>query len=262
MACILNVEDDSPARFLKSRILERAGFQVVEAVTAADAIRSASGEELRLVLLDLRLPDGDGFYVCEQIKATRPTLPIVMITSTYATAQGRQDGLASGADAYLIEPVPAERLVQIVRRFLEPGAEITGDPHRLRQIVWNLLSNATKFTPHEGTVTVRVATMESRVELTVADTGQGIEPGFLPYVFDRFRQGDSSTTRGHGGLGLGLALVRHLVEAHGGTISAASDGPGQGTTLTVTLPARVKDEDGDRTPAAPMADRHAPSREI
>lgn len=120
MARILNVEDDSPARFLKSRILERAGFQVVEAVTAADAIRSASENSLRLVLLDLRLPDGDGFQVCEQIKATRPTLPVVMITSTYATAQGRQDGLACGADAYLIEPVPAERLVQIIKRFLDP----------------------------------------------------------------------------------------------------------------------------------------------
>jgi DNA-binding response OmpR family regulator len=119
-ARILNVEDDTPSRFLKSRILERAGFQVIEAVTAADAVRSSSREDLRLVLLDLRLPDGDGFQVCEHIKGTRPTLPVVMITSTYGTAQGRQDGLASGADAYLIEPVPAERLVQVVRRFLEP----------------------------------------------------------------------------------------------------------------------------------------------
>jgi CheY-like chemotaxis protein len=120
-ARILNVEDDSPSRFLKSRILERAGFRVVEAVTAADAIMSAADSDLRLVLLDLRLPDGDGFQVCERIKATRPTLPIVMITSTYATAQGRQDGLACGADAYLIEPVPPDRLVQVIRRFLEPG---------------------------------------------------------------------------------------------------------------------------------------------
>lgn len=127
MAVILNVEDDSPSRFLKSRILERAGFEVVEAVTAADAVRTATddGDGLRLVLLDLRLPDGDGFSVCEQIKATRPTLPVVMITSTYATAQGRQDGLACGADAYLIEPVPADRLVQVIRRFLDPGIGAT-----------------------------------------------------------------------------------------------------------------------------------------
>ena len=119
MAVILNVEDDSPSRFLKSRILERAGFEVVEAVTAADAVRTASEDVLRL------LPDGDGFSVCEQIKSTRPLLPVVMITSTYATAQGRQDGLACGADAYLIEPVPADRLVQVVRRFLDPGTTVT-----------------------------------------------------------------------------------------------------------------------------------------
>jgi CheY-like chemotaxis protein len=125
MAVILNVEDDSPSRFLKSRILERAGFAVVEAVTAADAVRTASDNDLRLVLLDLRLPDGDGFSVCEQIKSSRPSLPVVMITSTYATAQGRQDGLASGADAYLIEPVPADRLVQVVKRFLDPGTTLT-----------------------------------------------------------------------------------------------------------------------------------------
>jgi CheY-like chemotaxis protein len=124
MAVILNVEDDSPSRFLKSRILERAGFQVLEAVTAADAIRTSGEDGLRLVLLDLRLPDGDGFTVCEHIKAIRPSLPVVMITSTYATAQGRQDGLACGADAYLIEPVPAERLVQVIRRFLDPGQAV------------------------------------------------------------------------------------------------------------------------------------------
>lgn len=121
MPCILNVEDDSPARFLKSRILERAGFQVVEAATCADALASAGDAKLQLVLLDLRLPDGDGYQVCEQIKATRPALPVVMITSTYATSQGRQDGLACGADAYLIEPVPADRLIHVIKGFIEPG---------------------------------------------------------------------------------------------------------------------------------------------
>jgi DNA-binding response OmpR family regulator len=126
MGLILNVEDDSPSRFLKSRILERAGFAVIEAVTAADAIRNAADDGLRLVLLDLRLPDGDGFTVCEAIKAKRPSLPVVMITSTYATAQGRQDGLACGADAYLIEPVPAERLVQVIKRFLDPEQAALG----------------------------------------------------------------------------------------------------------------------------------------
>jgi CheY-like chemotaxis protein len=126
-ARILNVEDDSPARFLKSRILEKAGFHVVEAVTAADAVRTAADDRLRLVLLDLHLPDGDGFEVCERIKASRPSLPVVMITSTYASAQGRNDGLASGADAYLIEPVGADRLVRIIRQFLEPGKAANPD---------------------------------------------------------------------------------------------------------------------------------------
>jgi len=108
-------------------------------------------------------------------------------------------------------------------------------------VIWNLLSNATKFTPEGGSITVRVALKDFRVELEVTDTGEGIESAFLPYVFDRFRQGDSSTTRRHGGLGLGLSLVRHLVEAHGGTVTAASPGMGGGTTITVRLPARVEE---------------------
>jgi CheY-like chemotaxis protein len=126
-ARILNVEDNSPARFLKSRILERAGFQVVEAVTAEDAVRTAADDRLKLVLLDLHLPDGDGFEVCERIKASRPDLPVVMITSTYASSQGRTDGLASGADAYLVEPVGADRLVRVIRQFLEPGTPTGAD---------------------------------------------------------------------------------------------------------------------------------------
>lgn len=121
---------------------------------------------------------------------------------------------------------------------LDPDAFVTADPHRLRQVVWNLLSNATKFTPERGTIWCRVQKRGDRVELTVRDTGEGIEPSFLPFVFDRFRQGDSSSTRSHGGLGLGLSLVRYLVEAHGGSVFARSEGPGQGTTIGVTLPSR------------------------
>jgi PAS domain S-box-containing protein len=129
---------------------------------------------------------------------------------------------------------------QTVHLALPAQARITGDTHRLRQVIWNLLSNATKFTPEGGSISVRVTYHESRVELEVSDTGEGIDPAFLPFVFDRFRQGDSSSTRRHGGLGLGLSLVRHLVEAHGGTVTAASEGKGRGATLTVRLPARVE----------------------
>jgi len=112
---------------------------------------------------------------------------------------------------------------------------ILGDPDRLQQVVWNLLSNAIKFTPTGGQVEVRVRTLNRHVEISVSDTGQGISTEFLPHVFDRFRQADSSTTRLHGGLGLGLAIVHHLVELHGGTVRADSAGEGAGSTFTVQL---------------------------
>ncbi|HYE14186.1 MAG TPA: ATP-binding protein [Pyrinomonadaceae bacterium] len=122
---------------------------------------------------------------------------------------------------------------------LDPRARlVAGDEARLRQVVWNLLSNSIKFTPDGGRVEVSLRRAGRRAEIRVADTGCGISPDFLPYVFDRFRQGDQSTTRRHGGLGLGLAIVRHLVELHGGTVTADSDGPGRGCTFTILLPSQ------------------------
>ena len=119
----------------------------------------------------------------------------------------------------------------------EPGlGAICADSARLHQIIWNLLSNAVKFTPNGGRINVRVERDGSDARVTVKDTGQGIDPEFLPRVFDRFRQADSSTTRSFGGLGLGLAIVRHLVELHGGTVSAQSDGVNQGATFSATFP--------------------------
>src|SRR5262249_47600071 len=115
-------------------------------------------------------------------------------------------------------------------------ATIVGDADRLQQIVWNLLSNAIKFTPRGGRVHVRLRREQSHVEVVVADTGQGIEPDFMPYVFDRFRQGDGAFTRRAGGLGLGLAIVRSLVELHGGSVAAFSDGRERGATFMVRLP--------------------------
>jgi signal transduction histidine kinase len=119
----------------------------------------------------------------------------------------------------------------------EPGlGAISADSGRLHQIVWNLLSNAVKFTPQGGKISIRLEQDGSHAKITVKDTGQGIDPEFLPRVFDRFLQADSSTTRSFGGLGLGLAIVRHLVELHGGTVSAESEGVGKGATFTATFP--------------------------
>ncbi|HYJ47298.1 MAG TPA: ATP-binding protein, partial [Pyrinomonadaceae bacterium] len=120
---------------------------------------------------------------------------------------------------------------------LDPGAgPVSGDAARLQQIVWNLISNAVKFTPRGGHVSLQLGRADSHAEITISDTGQGITADFLPFVFDRFRQADSSTTRAHGGLGLGLAIVRHLVELHGGTVRAESRGEGSGATFIVALP--------------------------
>jgi PAS domain S-box-containing protein len=125
-----------------------------------------------------------------------------------------------------------------IEQALDPDAGLVrGDPNRLQQVVWNLLSNAVKFTPQGGKVQVVLERVHNHVEVTVADTGQGIKPEFLPFVFDRFRQADASTTRRHGGLGLGLAIVEQLVELHGGRVRAESPGEGQGATFVVELPA-------------------------
>lgn len=123
---------------------------------------------------------------------------------------------------------------------LDPrSGPVSGDPERLQQVLWNLLSNAVKFTPKQGRIQVRLARVNSNVEITVSDTGEGISAEFLPYVFDRFSQADNSTTRLHRGLGLGLAITRHIVELHGGTIHAVSPGEGQGASFILKLPIMV-----------------------
>jgi PAS domain S-box-containing protein len=124
-----------------------------------------------------------------------------------------------------------------VQKVVDTGAiSIPGDPVRLQQVVWNLLSNAIKFTPRGGYVQIRSARVNSHLEIVVSDTGQGISADFLPHVFDRFRQADQKASRLYGGMGLGLAIVRHLVEMHGGNVYASSEGEGKGATFTVMLP--------------------------
>jgi signal transduction histidine kinase len=124
-----------------------------------------------------------------------------------------------------------------IHSLLDDMGPLTCDPERLQQVMWNLLSNAVKFTPVGGSVTVGLRRVDSRVAISVSDTGEGVSAEFLPFIFDRFRQADGSTTRRHGGLGLGLAIVRHFVEMHGGSVRADSPGVGRGTTFTIELPA-------------------------
>ncbi len=135
-----------------------------------------------------------------------------------------------------VQPAADAKKISICAAFTPEVTLVAGDPVRLQQVVWNLLSNAIKFTPMGGRVDVVLQGDRTRAQIIVRDTGSGIAPEFLPYLFERFRQADSAITRSHGGLGMGLAIVRHLVELHGGTIAAESPGLGQGATFIVTLP--------------------------
>ena len=146
--------------------------------------------------------------------------------------------LANVVDLAVESVRPAAEAKQIrLRKIVDPHAgPISGDPTRLQQIIWNLLSNALKFTPKEGSIEVLLQRVNSHVELTISDSGIGIKPDFIDSIFERFRQADASTTRSHGGLGLGLSIVKNLVELHGGTVCAKSEGEGKGTTFIVAFP--------------------------
>jgi signal transduction histidine kinase len=161
-----------------------------------------------------------------------------------------------------VTPAAAAKMIAIERE-IEEIDPLSGDRDRLQQVVWNLLSNAVKFTPREGRVFVRLMRRDDDVLLSVQDSGIGIAPDFLPYVFDRFSQADGSATRRHGGLGLGMAIVRHLAELHGGTVRADSAGENQGTTFTVTLPLRANVAVADEwVPAGSAGSEPAPCDEL
>lgn len=138
-----------------------------------------------------------------------------------------------------MRPAAEAKGIRLERMLDSTAGPIAGDSNRLQQVVWNLLSNAIKFTPRGGKVQILLERVNSSIEITVADTGIGIPPEFLDHVFERFRQADASITRKHGGLGLGLSIVKYLVELHGGTVRADSEGDGQGTTFTVQLPLTI-----------------------
>ncbi|MDT7603978.1 MAG: hypothetical protein QOF61_1975, partial [Acidobacteriota bacterium] len=164
----------------------------------------------------------------------------VRATELVPAIEAAVDSVRPAADAKGI------RLQVILDRQAGP---VSGDPDRLQQVFWNLLSNAIKFTPKEGRVQITLARVDSHLEVAVSDTGQGIDEKFLPYVFDRFRQADPTPTRAHGGLGLGLAIVRHLVELHGGSVKAESGGAGRGATFRVTLPLLAASRESVSPPA-------------
>jgi signal transduction histidine kinase/ActR/RegA family two-component response regulator len=159
--------------------------------------------------------------------------------------------LVAVAEAALetIQPLATAKNVQLAAH-LSGIAIVNGDAGRLEQVIWNLVANAIKFTPEDGRVDVAIERLKDHVELRVVDTGQGISPDFLPRVFDRFRQADGSMTRRHTGLGLGLTIVRQLVELHGGTVEVASQGLGRGTTFTVRLLAAAGEAGLVQAPAA------------
>jgi PAS domain S-box-containing protein len=162
-----------------------------------------------------------------------------------------RDALATVAPA-------AEAKGVLVQSVLEPDVgRVSGDPDRLQQVIWNVLSNAVKFTSRNGRVQLRLQRVNSHVELSVSDTGVGIREEFLPHLFERFRQGDSTTTRAHGGLGLGLAIARRIVELHGGRIEASSPGEGQGATFRVALPVMIAHQE---VPGEGRVHPRAPSR--
>lgn len=242
------------------------GFDITEQVQARQGAETANrakdeflatlSHELRTplnavlgwsrMLDDSRLGDEDRTRAIEaiqrnaqlQAQLVEDILDVSRIISGKLKLDVRPTDLAAVVEAAVESVLPAAQAKGIrLQRVLDSGSSlISGDPDRLQQVVWNLLSNAIKFTPKGGRVQIRLERVNSHVEIIATDTGIGISPQVLPYVFDRFRQADSTSTRQHGGLGLGLAIVRHLIEMHGGTVDAESAGEDQGSTFTVRLP--------------------------
>ena len=174
-----------------------------------------------------------------QARLVQDLLDVSRITSGKLLLDIRDMDLATVALNAIDACRPAAEARQVLLQAHFTGAFPTmGDPDRLQQVLWNLITNAVRFTPAHGTVTVSIARADSTDKIEVRDTGAGIEPQFIPFMFEPFRQADAASTRAHGGLGLGLTIVRRLTEMHGGTVSVVSDGLGKGATLTVKLPVR------------------------
>lgn len=262
---LTELHDEVARRVQVEEALRRSEAELQERVHEAEALNRAKDEFLATVSHELRTPLNAilGWSTLLRRSPLQPqTDKAIEVIHRNAQAQAKLvddilDVSRIITGKISLEPRPADlaALVEEAVEVVRPAAAarhlsvhvarsddrfvLVADPDRLRQAVWNVLSNAVKFTERGGTIHVQLRRHGSQLEVAVTDTGTGIEPAFLPHVFDRFRQGDSSTTRRSGGLGLGLALVRSIVELHGGTVAAASDGPGLGATFTITLPVRA-----------------------
>jgi signal transduction histidine kinase/CheY-like chemotaxis protein len=256
----------------RSRQLEETSLRLAEASETKDRFLAVLSHELRTPLTAIlgyaalvrkgRLDEAavrQALEVIErnaklQTQLIEDLLDVSRIISGSLRLQIRPIVLGPVIEAAVANARPGAQARQIrLDLVLHPTAAISGDPVRVQQIVSNLLVNALKFTPPGGTIEVRLEKRGPEVQIVVHDTGSGIRREFLPYVFDRFRQADTTDARSHGGLGLGLAIVRHLVELHNGSIEAASPGEGQGATFIVTLPALAGAEASFLEPVLPTA---------
>jgi PAS domain S-box-containing protein len=263
---VLMLANDITARRRAEQELEQLLDKEQKAREEAEAANRAKDEFLATVSHELRAPLNAMLGWAQILRTTRvddATLAhAIEIIERSARTQSRliEDLLdtariVSGKLRLDIQPVDLTSLIENAVEVLRPAADakgidikvtlnagrevITGDPDRLQQIVWNLLSNAIKFTPKDGNVEVRLERADPHARITVTDTGRGISSEYLPFIFDRFLQADGSSTRRHTGLGLGLSLVRHLVELHGGTVYAKSPGEGLGSSFIIDLPMRA-----------------------
>ncbi len=253
---ISDVYDELRLRKQLEETLRQKAEELAQANRLKDEFLASLSHELRTPL--------NAILGWSQILLSRPTDPVTTTRALETIKRNAQlqtrlvddvlnvSHLISGKFQLRVAPVNLVPIVRAVMEVVCPAAEakgirlklrvdatlpmVLGDANRLQQLIWNLLSNAIKFTPQQGQVEVQLKRVGTSVQFVVRDTGIGISADFLPYVFDRFRQADSSTTRSFGGLGLGLSLVRHLVELHGGTVKAESLGEGKGATFTVQLP--------------------------
>jgi PAS domain S-box-containing protein len=196
----------------------------------ADTVQAASASIFRSAVVQAQLID-------DLLDVSRIITGKLRIDSTVVDLSS----VCSGA-IETVRPSASEKNIELFTELDPAVPRVTGDPNRLQQVIWNLLTNAIKFSPGGSRVTLRTGTDGAKVFVSVIDEGSGIGPEFVPYVFEPFRQAESSTTRSHGGLGLGLAIVNYLTELHGGTVSVSSDGEGKGATFTIELPAATETE--------------------